>query len=446
MPSHSYTTDQAADRIALFGWANASSIPVTYGFRSSDLSDSGFARFTSAQMAAAEQALALWSDVANIKFRAAAPGSYTNNATILFSQDRTDSSYAWAYLPGDRSAGALQGDVFINPTGGYFGTMARGSYDYMALIHEIGHAIGLDHPGNYNGGNPTYASAAGYIQDSRQYTLMSYFDAEHTGARHGNTYASTPLLHDIAAVQLLYGANYETRAGNTVYGFNSTADRAAFHITSATHKVVFAIWDGGGIDTLKFHGYTQNAVINLNAESFSSVGGLTGNVAIAKGVTIENAYGGSGHDTIIGNSVGNALYGMGGNDTISGGAGNDVLLGGDGLDRLTGGAGADTFYFHTRPNAATNRDTIVDFNPAEDTIKLENSVMTALGSATGWLTPNKFWANSTGLAHDADDRIIYNKVTGALYYDSNGNKAGGSVQIATIANKAALTHLDFYIV
>ena len=71
--------------------------------------------------------------------------------------------------------------------------------------------------------------------------------------------------------------------------------------TSNADKLVFSVWDGGGNDTLDFSGFTQNQKINLTATSFSDVGGLVGNVSIAKGVTIENAFGGAGNDLIIGN-------------------------------------------------------------------------------------------------------------------------------------------------
>ena len=335
----SFTYDQAADRIATVGWANAAAVPVTFGFRASDATDPGFAQFSSGLIDASVQALALWSDVANIKFERvgsgnSGSGAYTNNATILFAGDTDSGGYGWTYFPGDRAASSIDGNVYLNTSPGNFVDLSKGSYEVLAVIHEIGHALGLDHPGDYNGGNPSYLYDAQYLQDSRQYTVMSYFDAEETGAVHGSNYAVTPLLHDIAAVQKLYGANTTTRTGDTVYGFNSNADRQQFHIAADSEQVVFAIWDAGGNDTIDFSGYAQNDVINLNAESFSDAGGLKANVSIARGAVIENAIGGSGNDMIVGNAVANNLSGGGGSDDLKGGAGNDHINGGAGSDTL----------------------------------------------------------------------------------------------------------------
>ena len=295
--------------------------------------------------------MALWSDVANIKFQRAGSGNagagaYSNNATMLFAGDTDSGGYGWTYFPGDRSASSIDGNVYLNTSGGNFTDLAKGDYGFLALIHEIGHGLGLDHPGAYNGGNPTYTVDAEYVQDSRQYTVMSYFDAEETGAVHGYNFAVTPLLHDIAAIQKLYGANTTTRSGDTVYGFNSNADRQQFHIAAGSEQVIFTIWDAGGNDTIDFSGYAQNDVINLTAESFSSAGGLTANVSIARGAVIENAVGGSGNDTITGNAAANILSGGGGADIFRGSGGNDYINGGAGSDtiELTGNKADYTFW------------------------------------------------------------------------------------------------------
>ncbi len=270
----------------------------------------------------------------------------------MLSGDTGPSSYGWAYYPGSRSAGSLSGDVFLDTRSGQFDDVSEGSYEFLAVLHEIGHAIGISHPGSYNGGSPTYANDAQYAEDSRQFTVMSYFGAENTGASHGWNFSATPLLHDIAAAQKLYGANWNTRNDDTTYGLNSTADRDSFMIENSGDKAVFAIWDGGGNDTLDLSGYSQNQRININQEAFSDAGGLTSNIAIARGVVIENAIGGSGDDVIIGNNTDNVLDGNGGHDEIYGNAGKDTINGGDGADTLFGGTSNDII------NGGAGNDTI----------------------------------------------------------------------------------------
>ncbi|MCE1685442.1 M10 family metallopeptidase C-terminal domain-containing protein, partial [Enterobacter hormaechei] len=143
---------------------------------------------------------------------------------------------------------------------------------------------------------PGYINSAEYFEDTRAHTVMSYFSEKYTGQDFKGNYSSAPLLNDISAIQDLYGANMETRTGDTVYGFNSNTDRDFMTATDANSKLVFSVWDAGGEDTFDFSGFSQNQRINLNEGAFSDVGGLKGNVSIARGVVIENAIGGSGDD------------------------------------------------------------------------------------------------------------------------------------------------------
>ena len=159
---------------------------------------------------------------------------------------------------------------------------------------------------------------------------------------------------------------------------------------------------------------------------------------------IENTIGGKANDMLTGDALANALSGNGGSDRLNGGASNDVLNGGLGNDVLIGGLGNDFFLFNTVPNASSNRDSIADFNVAADTIGLENSIFTALGTTVGTLSASKFFKGAA--AHDADDRIVYNSATGALIYDANGIAAGGAVQFAAVAKNLLLTNADFQII
>ena len=321
---------------------------VTYAFRSTapgtmPEATTGFSRFTDLQIAATLLALQSWSDVANITFtRVNDTGSnYSNNATMLFGNysDGAEGAAAFAYLPGSITGGGAgfnntQGDVWVNSSLSYNATPVMQGYGQLVLVHEIGHAIGLSHPAAYNAGEGediNYEDHATYFEDSIQFTVMSYFDETSTGANYYDNgvnyrFPASVLLDDIAAAQRLYGANMTTRTGDTVYGFNSTADRAWYNANNASSALIFAVWDAGGTDTLDFSGYSVTQLIDLRQGHFSSVGGLIGNVAIAIGAVIENAIGGSGVDVIHGNSANNRITGGLGNDVIDAGLGTDTVV------------------------------------------------------------------------------------------------------------------------
>ena len=173
--------------------------------------------------------------------------------------------------------------------------------------------MGLTHPGNYNG--ILDRSKIDSHEDSQSHSVMSYRGECTTYANHGGFRASAPQLDDIYAYQSKYGVNHQTRKDDTTYGFNSNTGRDFLSVNTKHDKMVAAIWDGGGNDTLDFSGYSQDQKISLEEGTFSDVDGLKGNVSIAYGATIENAKGGTGNDWLVGNAANNELRGGDGNDS-----------------------------------------------------------------------------------------------------------------------------------
>jgi serralysin len=359
---------------------------------------SGFSSFNDEQRGQARLSLQSWADVANITFTET---SDTANANIKFGMFdySTENSFAFSNYP-DASA-SVAGQTWYNATNHTFvdNDIHENEYGRETFTHEIGHALGLQHPGEYNAApdvSITYAKDATYFEDSRAHSVMSYFSESNTGQDFKGAYSSGPLLDDITAIQHFYGANMNTRTGDTVYGFNSNTERDFLSADSAQDKLVFTAWDAGGKDTFDFSRFSQNQRINLNEKSFSDVGGLKGNVSIAAGVTIENAIGGSGNDLLVGNAADNIL---------KGGAGDDVLYGGLGADHLYGGAGRDTFvYFSGKESQASAPDWIHEFVRGEDKIDL---TLFNTGSAGGIRFVDKFSGKvgEATLSYDAQHHV-----------------------------------------
>ena len=309
----------------------------------------------------AREALRQWSDIIGISFVEVGTGGQ-----ITFDDSEAGASTGPVWSDG------IMSSAHVNVSTAWlrdYGTTVD-SYSFQTYLHEIGHALGLGHAGNYDG-EARFPYDASFLNDAWPMSLMSYFaPSENSYFRDlnfGDATSGTPMLADIVAIGRLYGLSTTTRLGDTTYGFNSTAGNATYNATLYTN-IAYTLFDSGGIDTLDYSGFSVSQTIDLNAGAFSNIGGQTGNVSIAIGTLIENAIGGRDNDTLIGNGANNVLNGGAGNDTVSYaratagvtvdigaggaqntiGAGTDTLIGFENLigseygDRLTAGAGFTT--------------------------------------------------------------------------------------------------------
>jgi serralysin len=434
----------------------------------------GYTPFSAAQKAAARIAISTWDDLIAARFVEVTPGPGASDyglqtTDIVLANTWSGPAQAWAYYPGyGNQYERVAGDVWIaDPNYNTSNNqLLPGFYGLQTLNHELGHAIGLSHPGNYNYGDDqdgdgvpdpiTYQNDAFYFQDGHQFTIMSYFDSFETGAQNVDwnvmrfVYPSTPMVDDVFVAQQKYGADYTTRAGDTTYGFHATADvtNEAMIFRNGEMFSIFTIWDGGGNDTIDLSGYYTDSVIDLREGAYTSAGGagaydaaLAGtqltlaqiqanNIAAGlpqraaslydvyfNGVATSNEgvswaeITGTGDEFLMEQNIGIAYGAI--IENAVGGHGDDRINGNQANNVFTGGDGADTFvianYSGTRAADGavivdTSVDTVTDFQAADVIDLSEFAGVTA--------------AN-----------VSFNTVTDTLSIDTDGN---GSVDVTAI--------------
>lgn len=371
------------------------------------------------EVAAMNAAMSSFEAVCNIDFRSVA--SQGEADLVWASVDALDAGgsdvLGWANPPGEGLVdGVAQSLVAINweaydPASGTT-MLKRGGYDFTTFIHELGHAVGLAHPHDDGGGSGLFPGVTSeedlgdFGMNQGLYTMMSYNSGWATGPQGASPsltwgFEGGPMALDIAALQVLYGANMSYRAGDTTYNLPGANQVGTFYS---------CIWDAGGTDQILGASARRNT-IDLRAATLevgpggggwvSHAAGIHGGFTIAKGAVIENARGGGLADTLTGNGVANTLGGLAGNDRLDGLNGKDVLIGGGGddtlrggsgddrlngqagKDRLEGGGGLDDFVFSKRSDTApgSDRDVIKGFAEGADDIVL--SAIDANGSLSG---------------------------------------------------------------
>jgi Ca2+-binding RTX toxin-like protein len=328
------------------------------------------------QQAAARAAFAQLSAISGLTFTEITETD-TVHANIRISQtgDQEVGS-AQGQFPSDTRPTA--GDIWFGRTSQpYYDLAFKGTWGYATMMHEIGHTMGLKHGHQdytnsdlsfYFGTTPRFGTQSLTAdRDGQAWSLMTYTPAPFTNSNFAGEKINQPqtyMQYDLAALQYLYGANYNTNLGDSVYTFSQTTGEMFINGVGqgapSGNKIFLTIWDGGGNDTIDASNYANGVTVDLRPGEFSTVdqAQLANNLAYQNLVNlapgnfamsllynndtrslIENAKGGAGNDIFIGNSANNVLDGAGGSDTV-------IFTGQTGINVALNDTGADVIVTH----------------------------------------------------------------------------------------------------
>ncbi len=327
-------------------WTDNSEGPRKFDTSLSNVISVNLTGLTADGVKLATWALEAWEMVAGIQFQ------FVNNPAQITFIDHEDGAYTESYLSGNTITSAT---VNISTDWITYHGAKFGSYVFQTYIHEIGHALGLGHQGNYNGGG-NFSNDATFKNDSWQRSIMSYFaQDENPYVNASFAYLVAPMIVDNIAISDLYGTSTKTN-GDTIWGYDSNVGNYLDGAMSAFfsgvdpqynyngNSIAFTIFDTGGTDTINLAPSTLDNMIDMKPGTYSNVMNLTGAMGISIGTIVENALLGSGNDTVYGNDAANRIEGGAGDDVLHGSNGNDELVGQAGKDTLNGDDGDDTIW------------------------------------------------------------------------------------------------------
>lgn len=313
----------------------------------------------------------------------------------------------------NRVAGSASADRLVgtNDTDTIMGMNGDDTLVGNAADDELIGGVGRD---RLDGGAGT--DTASYSTSAGGLTVSLASPGTNTGDAAGDTFVAIENLTGSAYADVLTGNTGANRlfgaAGDDILAGGAGADR---------------LHGGTGDDTVTFAAATSAVTAKLAFWS-DNRGDAAGDIYHS----VEN---------LTGSKFADELWGSNGRNLIDGGLGNDILNGRGGRDMLVGGGGRDSFLFDMELSRG-NVDEIDDFVVSDDTIQLDLEIFRDLGA--GRLAASAFYASTTGTAHDADDRILYEIHTGRLFYDKDGTGGAAALQFAVVDSHLSLTAADFF--
>ncbi len=456
------------------------SLNLTYSFPTSGTNYNGYALdqygdrgyhidLGTQQQAAARAAFAQLSAYTNLKFTEITETD-TVHANIRISQT-ADQQVASAYGNFASDTSPLAGDIWFGRTNQPYYDMAfKGSWGFATMMHEIGHTMGLKHGHQdytnsdlsfYFGGFPRFGTQSlTPDRDGQSWSLMTYTPAPFTNSNFAGEKVNQPqsyMQYDIAALQYLYGANYNTNSGDSVYTFSQTTGEMFINGVGqgapSGNKIYLTIWDGGGNDTIDVSNYSNGVTVDLRPGEFSTFDAnqlannlayqnLTnwapGNIAMSllynndTRSLIENVKGGSGNDVFIGNTANNIFDGGAGSDTV-------IFTGQTGIHATLNDTGADVTVNHDGETDTLRSIENIQGTVGDDVLVGNSANNTLSGGAGG----ADFLSGGAG-----DDRLIGGGFTTTTTYsapsqpDITKDGTTANTSIATAVGTAGTFDVD----
>ncbi|MFL6843435.1 MAG: M10 family metallopeptidase C-terminal domain-containing protein [Allosphingosinicella sp.] len=387
------------------------------------------------QQAAARAAFAQLSSLTGLTFTEITETDSVH-ANIRISQTAdADAPSAFGNFPSDYKG--IAGDIWFGSNNQpYYELPAKGDWGFATMMHEIGHTMGLKHGHQdytssdislYFGTAPRFGTQAlTSDRDGQAWSLMTYTPAPFTNSNFAGEKINQPqtyMQYDVAALQYLYGANFNTNSGDSVYTFSQTTGEMFINGVgqgAPVGNVIFlTIWDGGGNDTIDASNYANGVTIDLRPGEYSTVdqAQLANNLAYQN---LVNLAPGNFAMSLLYNNDARSLI-----ENAKGGVGNDIFVGNIANNFFDGGAGSDTVIFTSTTGVNvtlndTNTDVVVTHDGETDTLRsIEN-----IGGTTG---------NDT-ITGNSQDNVLTGGSGGADVLsglDGNDRLAGGGFTVTT---------------
>ena len=389
-----------------------------------------FEAFNAIQRTATTQILQQISHVADLTFTQLFDNQ-ESGATLRYAMS-DEPEVAYAYLPGGDLGGTawFRNSPIEGRTTPAFDNPVAGGYAWMSIIHETGHALGLKHGHEF--------PAVSFNRDSVEFTVMTYrsYVGQPPNGYTNETWGfpTTLMALDIAALQRLYGANFNFNSGDSVYTWSPTTGQSFVNgvggLTPGGNRVFMTVWDGDGNDTYNLSNYASPVTIDLRPGEWT----ITSQIQLAN-LGINHFARGNVLNAFLYNDDPHSLI-----ENAVAGSGNDTLIANQAVNTLTGGAGGDIFRWHDDAAAAIGPqlDLVLDFARGQDKIDLGQ-----IDAIAGTPANDSFNFIGSSAFHDVAGELRFEVQSGSVRVEADLNGDGIADMAISLNGVTSLAGTDF---